>query len=249
MLKEPFGFIIIRHARTETDDLLGEVCFTSIRRFYPNVKICILNDHSITSDDPFYIDERTEIIHASEDFHPGVGEMLAWYYTFTKKLFEYTCVLHDSMAIAGNLPPITSGFLWHFHGSHLLGNHGEERLMSLLTSGGVYQHMVETQNTWKGCFGMCGVFSQEDLKKLNEFVPILTKSFLNNIHTRTDRMAMERIFGWACCVTKIAKCSYLNDIHTFPNAFYPSSDEDAVNDLITRISTSKTHVVKVWRGR
>ena len=151
------------------------------------------------------------------------------------------------MALTTFLPPLRSGFLYHFEGNHLLGNHGEERFANLLSKG-IYEHMQETKNIWKGCFGMCGIFSQKDLTIINDSFPIFTREFLQNIQTRTDRMAMERIFGWVCCTTKITKCSF-GDIHTFPTAFYPSSDSDAVNDLEQRIQMKSNVIVKVWRSR
>lgn len=247
--REPFGFIIIRHARTRTDDIIGEKCFNSIRKLYPNTHIVVVDDHSSFTT-PTYLDTRSTFV--SSHLPAGVGEMLAWYYFYTQHPFVTACVLHDSMALADFLPPLqTEGFLWHFDGDHMLGNHTEEILVSQLFEKkiNVWKSMVTEKNKWKGCFGMCGVFSWESMHRLNDQTGMLERSFLENVKTRTDRMAMERIFGWGCQVTGIAKVSFFGDIHTYPNAFIPSNDASVEQCLETQIENKKSCVVKVWRGR
>ena len=242
------GFIILRHARNEFDDSLGKRCFESIREHHPNEKIIIIDDHSIVQNID-YVDSNTEIIRS--DLQPGVGELTTWYYVYTRHLFDVTWVLHDSMAIT---EPIDfernrNKFLWQFEGNHLLGNHGERFFSSLLRGGkSNWDVMLRDSSKWKGCFGVCGIFEWNVLRSLHYIFEIFDIDYLQKIKTRTDRMAIERIFGW-CCYSIGYNESVFGDIHYYPMAFYETPNEIALHKMNTDVINKMYPIVKIWRRR
>ena len=242
------GFIILRHARNETDDLLGKRCFESIREHHPNEKIIIIDDHSVIQN-PTYIDANTEIIHS--ELQPGVGELTTWYYAYTRKLFDVVCVLHDSMALTQPIDFVRhqNKFLWQFEGYHLLSKHNERFFSSLLRGGNSnWDLMVRDALKWKGCFGVCGIFEWTTLASLHYVFEIFDIDYLQKIKTRTDRMAIERVFGW-CCYSLGYNESVFNDIHYYPMAFYETPNEIALQKMNNDVINKVFPIVKIWRGR
>lgn len=243
-----FGFIILRHARNEIDNLLGKRCFESIRKHYPTNTIVIIDDHSLLHD-VSYIDEHTTVEYS--ELHPGVGELLPWYYFYKKKYFDVACILHDSMGISENIDIIQNKnkFLWQFEGDHMLGNHGEFEIVKYLRGGNMnWYGMVSESKKWKGCFGVCGIFEWDVLVHLQIIFGIFDEHFVSKIRTRTDRMALERIFGW-CCYILGYNTSILNDIHYYPNAFYETRNEVALEKMNHDILNKIYPIIKIWRGR
>lgn len=242
------GFIILRHCRNETDHLLGKRCFESIREFHPNEKIIIIDDHSVIKNVD-YVDSNTEIIHS--ELEPGVGELTTWYYFYKRKLFDIVCVLHDSMALS---EPIDfecgrNKFLWQFEGYHLLGNHGERFFSSLLRGGkSNWELMLRDSSKWKGCFGVCGIFEWDVIASLHYVFELFDNDYIQKIKTRTDRMAIERIFGW-CCYCIGYNESIHNDIHYYPMAFYETPNEIALQKMNINIINKVFPIIKIWRGR
>jgi hypothetical protein len=242
------GFIILRHARNEVDDLLGKRCFESIREHHPIEKIIIIDDHSVIKK-PTYIDVNTEIIHS--ELQSGVGELTTWYHVYKYKLFDVACVLHDSMALTEPIDFVCNRnkFLWQFEGYHLLGKHNERFFSSLLRGGkSNWDLMLRDMTRWKGCFGVCGIFEWNTLASLHYVFEIFDIDYLQKIKTRTDRMAIERVFGW-CCYSIGYNESIFNDIHYYPMAFYETPNEIALNKMNTDVINKVFPIIKIWRGR
>lgn len=238
-------FIVVRHARTDTDAQLCSVCVESIREFYPTDRILVVDDHS---PEPARFEDIPNVTVVPSEFEAGRGELLGWYYfwktTSTSDPNEVGCMLHDSMCLTGPLPDTTRpARLWSFRGTHLLGNHGEAELLSKLNPGHV-AHMFQTASEWQGCFGLCAVlpWSVVDVLERNGIFRLL-----EHVRTRTDRMAMERIFGWMLYVSRATNASLFGDIHMFPRAFHevPNPMEVMRAHRILRLFP----VAKVWRGR
>ena len=81
-----FGFIITRHVNSEQTNKYWNHSILCLRRFYPFVKIVIIDDNS----DPQFLkanfDYRNIEIVNSE--FKGRGELLPYYYYLKNKYFE-----------------------------------------------------------------------------------------------------------------------------------------------------------------
>jgi hypothetical protein len=234
------GFVMIRYARDATDDALSRVCYESIRRFHPDTRIIVFDDSSVV---PFVTNTDPNVEVVTSCFGKGKGEFGAWYFYYLTKPFDRVCMLHDSMALA---EPFSfeqdDHFHWCFNGDHLLGNHGEESFASALKPDGVYAEMTST--TWRGCFGVAGYISHSRLKEAESTYGVFQR-LLDKVNTRTDRMAIERIFGFV--MYKQGVRSRFGDIHTYPFAFHELKNPIGV--ILHYIYVRLNPVVKVWRGR
>ena len=107
-----FVFVILRHISKDEHKKLWRESYLSIRTFYPDVGIIIIDDKSSLSDEFDTI--NTTILKSVS----GAGEVLPYYYFFKHKWAEKMIFLHDSMKL---LRPFTSDelsgevkFHWHF---------------------------------------------------------------------------------------------------------------------------------------
>jgi hypothetical protein len=249
-----FGFVMIRHARSETDDILGEKCIESIRMYHPGCKIMIVDDYSVCTFSQTEA-EAEDIIHVRVEEHDiarGKGEILAWYFFWKLRPFENACVLHDSMFLTApvKITPTLANKgtrLWHFNGGHMLGMHNEHELMSKINVS-FANSMYDEPDGWQGCFGVTGILSWTSIN----FLSIVYHLFdlIPHVHTRTDRMAVERIFGWMLSKSGVAQPGSLyGDIHTFPRAFYPTEDAKIHETIMAHDILKIMPIIKIWRGR
>ncbi len=234
------GFMIIRFARDETDNALSMLCYESIRRFHPVTKVVIFDD---SSEIPFAIsfsDPNLQVVRSC--FGKGKGEFGAWYYYYLTKPFERVCMLHDSMALTEPFDfSLPDHVHWCFSGDHLLGKHNEESFANSLKPQGVYEEMRSTY--WRGCFGVAGCISHHRLEEAENTYGLF--GLMDKVSTRTDRMAIERIFGFI--MFKQGVRSRFGDIHTYPMAFYEL--DNPVRTMTHYIQVKLNPIVKIWRGR
>ena len=79
------GFIILRYVNSEITNKYWIMCYNSIRKYYPENKILIIDDNSNKS---FITNEKlykTLIINSE---YPQRGELLPYYYYLYNKLFD-----------------------------------------------------------------------------------------------------------------------------------------------------------------
>jgi len=238
------NFIILRHARCISDHLLGLKCYESIRKFYKENLIVILDDSSSFRDfSIFTSDPNCRII---ESTIPGAGESLPWFYAYHLNLAnDYVCFLHDSMAITRPLIENLNYFIWTFPKECDLGAHTEVELVQKLRNV-TFDDLVSNES-WKGCFGCTGVLHRDILKKCAQDYGLFDISFVSSISNRTDRMAFERIFGYC-----MSECGVRNSlqgcIFDFPYAFNPPQ-VDANLLMSYHLVYKPSAVVKVWLSR
>lgn len=234
------GFMIIRYARDETDNVLSFLCYESIRQSHPYAKIIIFDDSSEIPFEVPFSDPNIQIVQSC--FGKGKGEFGAWYYYYLTKPFERVCMLHDSMALTEpfdfSLPDHKH---WCFSGDHLLGKHNEESFANSLKPQGVYQEMRSTY--WRGCFGVAGYISHHRLEEAERTYGLF--GLIDKVSTRMDRMAIERIFGFVMFKQGIR--SRFGDIHTYPMAFY--EQDNPIRTMTHYIQVKLNPIVKIWRGR
>ena len=241
------GFIMIRYVNSHITNLLWQECYRCIRKFYTN-KIIIIDDNSIpeflTSIDMV----NAEIIQSE---FPKRGEILPYYYFLKNAWFDTAVILHDSVFIQ---KPIKfdkqNRFLWHFE-THIHDNILEETtLIEKLSNHNEILDLYLKKEQWNGCFGVMSVIQYNTLHHINSKYNLFT--ILDSIHTRNDRMRLERIF--ACILWYEAKltkndCSYFKNIEKFCkwnfNETYTFHEylKDKVSNSIT------LPIIKLWSGR
>ena len=90
------GFIILRHVNSELTNKCWIRSINSIRQYYPENNILIIDDNSdynFLTENNFY---KTTII---ESEYTKRGELLPFYYYLNNKLFDVAVIIHDSVFI------------------------------------------------------------------------------------------------------------------------------------------------------
>ena len=230
------GFCIVRCIRDAKHTELCYDAYTSIRKFYPNNHIMIIDDNS-TVEDLHEYDNITMI----KSEHPGCGEVLAYYYFHKLRLFDEMVFIHDSMMINSVLDlHKTPLFLWNFT-THIWDD--VPRVCRIIQD---CKHKFQlTQlmisQCWDGCFGICSYVTLEFIdtieRKYNFF------SVLNHIKCRDDRCSMERIWSIICHhhTGKRVIPTICGNIFDHPDSFGPYNPTDP--------RLEKLPIIKRWMGR
>jgi len=156
-----YGFIIIRNVSNNTNNKYWKESYKCIRKFYTN-KIVIIDTGSMSE----YLDtiplENCEIIYAE---NTKKAMITAYYYLYTKKLFNKAVILQDSVFIQQyvNFESINDiKFIWHFE--HISDIPSDElKLIYHLNKSEELTEFYYDKNSWKGCFGSMSVISLEFL--------------------------------------------------------------------------------------
>jgi len=189
---DDIGFIIVRHVETIEQSEYWKECYTSIRKFYPDKKIIIVdNDSDVNLIDFKFELTNCEIINSEI---PDSRFFAPFYYLLTKNFdFEVAVILHDGMIFTDyiNFDNIEEcKFLWHFTTKCYLYN-VENLLSELVNSDSLLKTYQE--NNWIGSLGATGVFNISFLRKLEEQYKITTLK--NKINSGESVQDWERIIG------------------------------------------------------
>lgn len=228
------GFILLRHVNSPQTNTYWIRCYTSIRKFYPDNPILIIDDNSNQS---FLTNENLYNTTVIRSEFPGRGELLPYYYYLQHKLFDIAVILHDSVFIQKKMDFTVEKYriLWTFE--HRWDQIDDEtRMIQLFHDSDLYKFYTKKQ-LWKGCFGGMSIITHDYLMYIQSKYDI--SKLLDVVLTRYNRCSFERVI--ACmlqkeCLTK----SLLGDIH----AYCPWG-----------ISIHKCHtyahlpLLKVWTGR
>jgi hypothetical protein len=228
------GFIILRHVNSPEINKYWITCYNSIRHFYPENKILIIDDSS----NPEYLTTidlvNTTIINSE---FPKRGEVLPYYYYLQNKLFDTAVILHDSVFIQKKIDfeVDTYKILWTFQ-HHWDQIEDETEMIKLFNCMELY-HFYNNKNLWKGCFGGMSIITHDYLVKINNKYNI--SKLLNVVLTRYNRMSFERVI--ACLLQKdhITE-SLVGDIHQYCPYGINIKDSDKYKHL---------PLLKVWSGR
>lgn len=192
-------------------------CVKSIRKFYPDIDIIIINDSPQMPDlevTKYFNDKNIY------SYHPEVhGSGCSYALNLFNELPQYdkAIVIHDSAELIAkfDIENINCDikFLWHFdahyHWGTIIAPSGishEREILSFyknLADGdfkNVFEKLYHAKDNWRGCFGNMVVISKNFLKQLDHHTKILSIS--NSIKTRRDRMCMESIFALAVFYVK-----------------------------------------------
>lgn len=217
-----FVFIIpVKQSNNISDKDSCVRCIKSIRKFYQDTKIIIINDsaHSIASDSDlknFFNDENIIVTHCEVE---GSGNAYALNYFYNNNIGEYAIILHDSTELIKKFSPFNFDikFFWYFVAHHiwnrvsvpqpnnLIKTHEDEILnfyknLKYSKFKDDFIRSYYNKLSWKGCFGTMFVISKNFLNLLEEKTSIL--SLTQHVKSRRDRMCMESIMGVAVFYTK-----------------------------------------------
>lgn len=231
------GFVIGRHIANASHANLCFRAYSSIRRFYPDNLILIVDDGS-SMPDPHRYDYRTIVVNSNAR---GSGEFGLYYYYYITRLFDRAVFLHDSMVIKKplQLPPLPVTFLWHFNrhkALHVVKSEIETLLAALADRGDAERKY--RSNTWLGMYGCCCVVTWDCLDKIVQKYKLF--ALLPSVNSRILRCAMERVLGFLFSEELDRTSPSLNgDIFHFPGAF----------ERTHLLSKHNGYMDKTWHGR
>lgn len=205
------GFIILRHVNSNKTNKYWLFCYNSIRKYYPENRILIIDDNSnydFIKQKKLY---KTSIIQSE---YPKRGELLPYYYYLHNKLFDTAVIIHDSVFINEYIDFTVDKYklLWTF--KHDWDQIEDETIMIDLFNDLELKKFYENKNLWDGCFGSMSIIEHDYLVFVNNKYDI--SKLLKFVLNRYNRMSFERIIG--CLLQKNIKIeSKYGDIFKYVN--------------------------------
>jgi len=228
------GFIVLRHVNSNFINQYWIKCYNSIRKYYPENHIVIIDDNS---DEAFITPIKlynTTIINSE---YPKRGELLPYYYYLKNKFFDVAVIIHDSVFINAHIDFSVEKYklLWEFE--HYWDNiDNETRMINIFNDKGLIDFYNDKQ-LWKGCYGGMSIITHDYLKNINDKYDI--SKLLECILSRHDRMTFERVIG--CILQKEApKETLMGNIHSYCDWGISINDIDNYKHL---------PIIKTWCGR
>jgi hypothetical protein len=237
-----FGFIIPICIKNNIHFNQLKRCVRSIRIFYENIKIILIDDSIIE-----YTKQIKEFfkydnnIFIKESLMKGSADQQIFKVLLETELFEKAIFIQDSMILNKKLEGIDEinlQFIWHFtnHRVHwdIIKEPNTEYNVNnnIITHSDLIRHNVlrdykdsknfqkyvinklEKKNEWCGCFGSLCIIDKKSLIFLNDNINFVDK-FINSSSNR-DRRANESIFALSCHF----KCSNNNFENSYDDLYY-----------------------------
>lgn len=256
------GFILTRHVMSRETNAYWNFAVRSIRRFYKNVPIVIIDDNSKKE----YVKSFNKYnnVRIIESAFKGRGELLPYVYLLSHRFFENALIMHDSVFLHRHIcfnkiikQNVKALPIWYFNAdreniqhrmqiaSNLQNYHLLNNELELL------DNTVNTfrQNTWNGWFGVQGFINLKFLIYIQQKYRIT--NLIPVIKTRTDRQCLERILG--CIFSREFKAkdthgvrkSLLGNIMKYQKWGY------TLNNYLYDLKKNKITIpcVKIWTGR
>jgi|UniRef100_A0A6C0D3T6 hypothetical protein len=228
------GFIILRHVNNELTNKYWIKCVNSIRQYYPENNILIIDDNSnyeYITEETLY---KTTIINSE---YPKRGELLPYYYFLHNKLFDIAVIIHDSVFINKYIDMNVEKYkiIWDF-------NHGADQIEDETKMIDVFndvelKEFYENKDLWTGCFGCMSIITHDYLTYINNKYDI--SKLLDYVLSRYNRCSFERVI--ACLLQKEGnKEVLLGSIHDYCNWGIHFNDIDKYEHL---------PLIKCWTGR
>jgi UDP-glucose 4-epimerase len=234
-----FGFIILRHVNNEQTNLYWQKCYISIRKFYPEQKIVIIDDNS----DKNFLKSNIELINTTiiESEYPKRGELLPYYYYLKYNFFDMAIIIHDSTIINSMLDLNIENYAMLWDIDHLYDDvNNEMRLLKLFNNENLINFYLNKKQ-WKGCFGGMSVIKYNFLEHINSRFNL--SILLKHVNTRSDRSALERVLACLFQLDNRYSC-LICCINTYPGAF------ELKYEHLHHINPSNMGpVIKYWTGR
>jgi hypothetical protein len=235
---ESTGFIILRHVNSPQTNDYWNRCYDSIRKFYPEHKIVIIDDNS----DYSLITERTlykTTIIQSE--YPRRGELLPYYYYLKYNFFDTAVIIHDSVFINAYIDLHTEAYTFFWDFEHTWDQIEDETNMINAFNDAELMNLYKDKSLWRGCFGGMMIINYDYLQHINTKYDI--SKLLDFVKTRYNRSSFERVI--ACLLISECEC------HVMFGTIY--------NYILWGTSWENIHkrwhnfehlpIIKVWSGR
>ena len=233
-MSEQIGFIILRHVNNELTNKYWIKCVNSIRQYYPENKILIIDDNSnyeYITEETLY---KTTIINSE---YPKRGELLPYYYYLHNKQFDVAVIIHDSVVINRYIDMSVEKykFLWEFE--HYWDQIEDETKMIKIFNDLELKEFYENKHLWKGCFGGMSIITHDYLTYINNKYDI--SKLLDYVLNRYNRCSFERVI--ACLLQKEGKNeTLLGNIHNYCKWGFNFNEIDNYKHL---------PLIKFWSGR
>ena len=230
------GFIILRHVNSELTNKYWIKCVNSIRQYYPENNILIIDDNSnyeYITEETLY---KTTIINSE---YPKRGELLPYYYYLHNKLFDIAVIIHDSVFINKYIDMSVDKYkmIWDF--KHNWDQTKDETKMIDIFNDLELKKFYNEKQSWKGCFGGMCIITHDYLTFINNKYDI--SKLLECVKNRYNRCSFERVI--ACLLQINGKTeTLLGDICDYGTETFRLSF-DAKN------KTQHLPLTKIWTGR
>ena len=229
------GFIILRHVNSPQTNRYWIECYHSIRKFYPENKIMIIDDNS----DKKYITNfemyKTMVINNE---YPKRGELMPYIYYLKHKVFDTAVILHDSVFINKYIDfnVDTYKFLWDFDSNCMPQIEDETRLLSVFEDSNL-EEFYRKGNGWVGCFGGMSIITHDYLSLVNKKYNL--HKLIDKINSRYNRKSFERVIA-VLLQKERPKQSLLGNIHNYCKWGIRYEQLHMVKQL---------PIIKIWSGR
>ena len=195
MNSNSIGFIVLRHVNSELTNKYWIKCIKSIREFYPDNEILIIDDssnHKFITVENLY---KTTIIKSK---YPKRGELLPYIYYLKYKIFDTAVIIHDSVVINKKIDFSVKNyrFLWDFE--HNWDQIEDETRMIDAFKNKELKEFYENKDLWKGCFGGMSIITHDFLSYVNSKYDL--SKLLELITCKYNRCSFERVI--ACLLQK-----------------------------------------------
>ena len=183
-------------------------------------KIYIIDDNSKYKPKRYSELFNTYIINS--EFPPNRGELLPYYYYYSKEFSKNTIILHDTVYINSKinsklLNTKTYHFLW-------FAQHNWDpnvRILQILKKMDNSKELIKKFNNkteWDVCFGAMAILNLDYIKKIFDNTNYF-KILISEIKSRDDRKCFERII--ALLLTNTIKTKIVNgEVHQNQNMGY-----------------------------
>jgi hypothetical protein len=219
-----FGFIIPICIRNDIHFNQLKRCINSIRNFYENIKIILIDDSNIEYtkqiEEFFKYDNN---IFIKESLMKGSADQQIFKVLLETELFEKAIFIQDSMILNKQLEGIDEinlQFIWHFTNHRVHWDIIKEPNTKYNLNNNIITHTdliihnvlrdykdnkdfqkyvinkLKNKNEWCGCFGSLCIIDKKSLILLNNDIDFVDK-FISSSSNR-DRRANESIFALNC---------------------------------------------------
>lgn len=247
-----FCIILTRHIKHEDHNNLWIECIKSIRKYYINDPIIIIDDNS-NQDLIHTIPDMSNITIINSEFC-GAGELLPYYYFYKYNFSKKALIIHDSMFIKArfNYELIDNiRFLWYFPKNIFFEDElnikiGQKNVLLsfLFLNYSLELYNLYTSNNWLGCFGVSSIISHDFIKLLENKYNIF--NLIHIINSKFYRELLERIFAvivyYELNINNNFDLSIFGNIHDYPYCFiynFKNYQDYPLNYPI----------IKCWNGR
>jgi len=242
-----FGFILLRHVKSYEDNKLWLNAYLSLRKFYPEIPIMIINDNCNKS---VIINIEMPYTTEVDSEYSGAAEILPYYYLHKHKFFDKAVILFDSMIIREfidfeNMKLEDVIYISEFPSWCDFPEKVQEMINSL-----PHKEMLNdifTKNKWKGCFGGCSFITLKYLELIQEKYNMFSLIPYLQSH-REYRHSFERVFGILCSSlndTVLYHPSICGELHMF--SIHKSQFNNM--DQITKYYPINKSIAKIGCGR